>query len=268
MRLKFRIKKCIGVLLVCLCMGSCVARKDVVYFLDQDELNDQLSDLNLSSGSNPTITYNDQLAITVTALEQEAAIPFNLPMVGTGTIIDNELTPNRTQPQIQTYLVDSSGNIEFPVLGSIEVYGLTRKELAQKLKERISAYVKEPVVIVRISNFKITVLGEVARPGTFSINDEYISLPKALGLAGDLTIYGKRKNIKILRETDGKMIQASLDLTDKAIVSSPFYYLKQNDIIYVEPNKPQRQAASYNRNASVYISVASVLVSLIVLIAR
>ena len=268
MRLKFRIKNWVGILIMSLCLGSCVSRKDVVYFLDQDELKEQLPELNLSAASNPSITYNDQLAITVTALEQETAIPFNLPMVGTGTILDNNLIPNRTQAQVQTYLVDAEGFIDFPVLGSIEVYGLTRKELAQKLKERIAAYVKDPVVIVRISNFKITVLGEVARPGTYGISDEYISLPKALGLAGDLTIYGKRKNIKILRETDGKMIQASLDLTDKAIVSSPFYYLKQNDIIYVEPNKPQRQAASYNRNASVYISVASVLVSLIVLIAR
>ncbi|EAQ47937.1 polysaccharide export outer membrane protein [Leeuwenhoekiella blandensis MED217] len=249
-------------------MGSCVSRKEIVYFYDEEEVQQQIQELKLSEASNPTITYNDQLAITVTALEQETAIPFNLPMVGTGTILDNNLIPNRTQAQVQTYLVDPEGEIDFPVLGKIEVYGLTRKELAALLKERIAAYVKDPMVIVRISNFKVTVLGEVARPGTFSISDEYLSLPKALGLAGDLTIYGRRKNVKVLREQDGKMLQATLDLTEPGIVESPFYYLKQNDIVYVEPNGPQRQAASYNRNASVYISVASVLVSLMVLISR
>ncbi|WP_128763394.1 polysaccharide biosynthesis/export family protein [Leeuwenhoekiella aestuarii] len=256
------------ILLVLLSCISCVSRKEIVYFIDDEVTTKEFKEFNLSSQNNVTIKTNDQLAITVTALEQEAAIPFNLPMVGTGTILDNELTPNRTQPQIQTYLVSNDGEIDFPVLGEINVLGLTRNELAALLKEKIALYIKNPMVIVRISNFRITVLGEVARPGTFSVSDEYISLPKALGLAGDLTIYGKRKNIKVLREEGEKMIQMSLDLTDPGIVESPYYYLRQNDIVYVEPNKPQRQAANYNRNASVYISVASVLVSLIVLIAR
>jgi len=267
MSLLIRFKYSVGLLLLILSLGSCVSRKEIVYFHD-DELQQQIQELKLSETANPTVTYNDQLAITVTALEQEAALPFNLPMVGVGTIVDNELTPMRTQPQIQTYLVDNQGQIDFPVLGKVMVYGLTRNEIADLLKKRITPYVKNPMVIVRIANFKISVLGEVARPGTFNISDEYLSLPKALGLAGDLTIYGKRRNVKVLREQDGKMLQATLDLTEPSIVESPFYYLKQNDIVYVEPNGPQRQAASYNRNASVYISVASVLVSLMVLLSR
>ena len=121
---------------------------------------------------------------------------------------------------------------------------------------------------IRLSNFQVSVLGEVARPGTFAVSDEYMSLPKALGLAGDLTIYGKRDNVLVMREEEDGIKKVYLDLTDNEIVNSPYYYLQQNDVVYVEPNGPQRQSASYNRNASIYISIASVLVSLAVLISR
>ena len=168
--------------------------------------------------------------------------------------------------QLQTYLVDSDGNIEFPVLGTVNVAGLNRQQLATKLKTEITEYVQDPIVNVRIVNFQVSVLGEVARPGTFDIRDEYLSLPKALGFAGDLTIYGRRNNVLVMREDNGKKIHEYLDLTDPNVINSPFYYLQQNDVVYVEPNGAQMQSASYNRNAGVYISIASVLISLAVLI--
>ena len=170
--------------------------------------------------------------------------------------------------QLQTYLVDSDGNIGFPILGTVEVQGMNRQELAAKLEKRVSEYVQDPIVNVRIVNFQLSVLGEVNRPGTFDIRDEYLSLPKALGLAGDMSIYGRRDNVLVVREENGKKTHAYLDLTDAEVINSPYYYLQQNDVVYVEPNGAQRQSASYNRNAGVYISIASVVISLIVLITK
>ena len=248
-------------------LSSCVSREEMVYFQNLDGLKRQES--SASMYDNLEIKPNDQLSITVSAEEIEAAMPFNLPFVGnimggrTG-----EMRVNGT-PALQNYLVNAEGEIQFPVLGTIKVAGLNRKELAKKLKEDIAAYIQNPIVMVRISNFQVTVLGEVNQPGTFPVNDEYLSLPKALGMAGDLTIYGKRKNVLVVRESgNGEKKHAYLDLTDADIVDSPFYYLQQNDVVYVEPNGPQLQSASYNRNASVYISIASVLVSLAVLLTR
>ena len=247
-------------------MNSCVSRKEIVYFQGLDKAGAKLES-NKEKGLE--IKPNDLLTISVSAPEQEAALPFNLPVIGvpqTGAEIGG-LSVNGRQ-QLQTYLVDSDGNIEFPILGTLAVAGLNRQQLSAKLKKKISDYVQEPIVNVRIVNFQVSVLGEVARPGTFDIRDEYLSLPKALGLAGDLTIYGRRDNVLVMREENGKKIHAYLDLTDPEVIDSPFYYLEQNDVVYVEPNGAQRQSASYNRNAGVYISIASVLISLIVLITK
>jgi polysaccharide export outer membrane protein len=172
------------------------------------------------------------------------------------------------QPQLQPYLVDSEGLINFPELGRIKVEGMTRIDLAEDLQEQLLKYVDKPIVNVRIVNFQVSVLGEVNRPGTFTITDEYLTVSKALGLAGDMTIYGKRKNVLVVREEDGSKSHAYLDLTQAEVLNSPYYYLKQNDVVYVEPNRAQRQSSIYNRNASIYISIASVIVSLTVLFAR
>jgi len=246
-----------------LLLSSCVSRKEIVYFQGLEEAEQQLTS---NQQGNLIIKPNDLLTISVTAPEQEAAIPFNMAVVGAGNVMD--ATSTTGQPKLQSYLVDADGNIEFPILGMVKVADLTRQELASSLKEKISKYVQDPILNIRIINFQVSVLGEVARPGTFSINDEYLSLPKALGLAGDMTIYGLRNNVLVMREENGKKTHAYLDLTDANIINSPYYYLKQNDVVYIEPNGAQRQASSYNRNTSVYISIASVLVSLIVLISR
>lgn len=259
-------KPAFAALVFSLLISSCVSRKEIVYFQGLDETEAKI-DSNQEKGLE--IKPNDLLTISVSAPEQEAALPFNLPVIGvpqSGAELGG-LTVNGRQ-QLQTYLVDSDGNIEFPILGTVEVAGLNRQQLSGKLKNKISDYVQDPIVNVRIVNFQVSVLGEVARPGTFDIRDEYLSLPKALGLAGDLTIYGRRDNVLVMREENGKKVHAYLDLTDPTVINSPFYYLQQNDVVYVEPNGAQRQSASYNRNAGVYISIASVLISLIVLITK
>lgn len=266
MNFNFLSKPALAALVFSLFISSCVSRKEIVYFQGLDQAEAKL-DANQKHGLE--IKPNDLLTISVSAPEQEAALPFNLPVVGvpqSGAELGG-LSVNGRQ-QLQTYLVDSDGNIEFPILGTVEVAGLNRQQLSEKLKKKISDYVQDPIVNVRIVNFQVSVLGEVGRPGTFDIRDEYLSLPKALGLAGDLTIYGRRDNVLVMREENGKKVHAYLNLTDPEVINSPFYYLQQNDVVYVEPNGAQRQSASYNRNAGVYISIASVLISLIVLITK
>ena len=257
-------KRSLVVISTLLLLSSCVSRKEIVYFQGLDKAETTLKE---NQQNSLHIKQNDLLTISVSAPEQEAALPFNLPVIGVpqGGAELGGLSVNGRQ-QMQTYLVDSDGNIEFPVLGTVNVAGLNRQQLATKLKTEITEYVQDPIVNVRIVNFQVSVLGEVARPGTFDIRDEYLSLPKALGFAGDLTIYGRRNNVLVMREDNGKKIHEYLDLTDPNVINSPFYYLQQNDVVYVEPNGAQMQSASYNRNAGVYISIASVLISLAVLI--
>ncbi|NJY64069.1 polysaccharide export protein [Salinimicrobium sp. CDJ15-81-2] len=247
-------------LLALLLAGSCVSGKKITYYQNMEAVEKEAS----AAKKSLEIMPNDLLTISVAAENLEAVQPFNLPVIGMPSTGD--ATRVSGQPQLQTYLVDSEGNIEFPVLGTVHVAGMTRQELSQKLQKKIAVYVQNPIINIRIVNFQVTVLGEVANPGTFSIPDEYLSLNKALGFAGDLTIYGKRENVLIIREgLEGKTYNY-VDLTDADLLNSPFYYLQQNDVVYVEPNNAQKQGAAYNRNASVYISIASVLISLAILL--
>jgi len=245
---------------------SCVSRKEIVYFQGLETAQHQLED---NVAKNVHIQASDLLTINVSASEPDAAIPFNLTV---GTMSQNitgmDQLGLQTRPQMQTYHVNKKGQISFPVLGTIKVSGLSAQDLSDKLAGQLSTYIQEPIVNVRLVNFQVSILGEVNRPGTFDVNDDQISLPKALGFAGDLTIYGKRNNVLVVRQEDQKKSYAYLDLTDPETINSPFYYLQQNDVVYIEPNKAQIQSASYNRNATVYISIASVLVSLAVLLTR
>ncbi|MGM1057518.1 MAG: polysaccharide biosynthesis/export family protein [Bacteroidota bacterium] len=245
-------------------LNSCVSGKKITYFQNMEQL-EQLAE---TTKTGLSIKPNDLITISVAAYNMEAALPFNLTVAGAATGGgDAGLRVGGTQ-QLQPFLVDSDGNIEFPQLGTLKVAGMNRQELSGKLKTLISEYVKEPIVNVRIVNFQVSVLGEVNRPGTFSVPDEYLSLPKALGLAGDMSIYGQRENVLVVREENGQKTYAYLDLTDANVMNSPYYYLKQNDMVYVEPNNAQKQGAGYNRNSTVYISIASVLISLAILITR
>lgn len=239
---------------------SCASRKDIVYFQDIEDI-DKLASRVIYD---PVLQPDDLLTITVSALNMETVMPFNLPVVA---YMDTGQRASGT-PQLQTYLLDSHGNVEFPVIGTIQLGGLTRSEAVSLLRKEISQYVKNPVVNIRIMNYRVTVLGEVVRPGAYTIPNERITIMEALGLAGDLTVYGKRDNILIIRDKNGEKTYTRVDITKKDILESPYYYLQQNDVIYVEPNKAQVQASTYNRNATVVISIASVIIALISVLTR
>jgi len=246
-------------------ISSCVSRQEIVYFQGLEEAEAKMAE---QTNKSLQIKPSDLLTITVSAAQQEAALPFNLPVIGVPQGGGEMGLSTTGRQQLQTYLVGKQGFIDFPFLGEVKVKGYTQEELASKLKDQIKKYIPDPIVNVRIINFQISVLGEVNRPGTFEVQDDYFTLPQALGLAGDMSIYGKRDNILVMREEEGRTTHAYLDLGDANIIHSPYYYLQQNDVVYVEPNSPQMQSASYNRNAGVYISIASVLVSVAVLLTR
>lgn len=239
---------------------SCVSKKKVLYLQDIEIISDNPANTNY----NISIRPNDLLTINVSALNPEAVAPFNQPLFGRNSI-DGTV---QTAQQLQTYLVSVDGTIEFPMIGTVALSGLTRTDATAKVKELISKYVKDPIVNIRILNFKVSVLGEVQGPGTFTINDERITVLEALGLAGDMTIFGDRKNVKIIREINGVKSYGELDFTSAAIIDSQFYYLQQNDVVIVSPNQAQIQSSSFNRNTSVFISVAGIIISVISVLTR
>jgi len=238
---------------------SCGTPKDIVYFEDEP------IEGGLLMAEPKEILYkpDDILTINVSALDPDTVKPFNLPVVANNT---SDVVSSQGRLQLQTYLVDYDGNIEFPVLGRLKVAGLTRRELTSLLVERIGTMANNPIVNVRLANFTITIIGEVTRPGTFTIQDERITVLEALGLASDLTIYGKRKNVLIIREVDGRKKFANIDLTSINTVNSPVYYLQQNDVIYVEPNKARKRQSTYTQNNVVLISAISTLASITAII--
>lgn len=243
-------------LIAVLVLVSCGSRKNIVYFQDEP-----IDDGVLVSEPKPIIYKPDDiLTINVSALDPDTVKPFNLQVVSNND--SNILNANGRQ-QFQSYLIDYDGNIDFPVLGKLKVAGLNRPQLTAMLVEKISEYANNPIVNVRLSNFTITILGEVRNPGTFTIEDERITLLEALGLADDLTIFGKRKNVLLIREVDGKKKFAKIDLTSVNAVNSPVYYLQQNDVIYVEPNNARIRSSTYNQNNSVLISAIGTLTTII-----
>ncbi|MBL7473754.1 polysaccharide biosynthesis/export family protein [Robertkochia sp. 1368] len=244
---------------VILMLSSCVSRKKVAYFQNIDQAMAAAKQVNYT----PQIQANDMLQITVSSYDLKAVQPFNLPLVNSQGITG---MGGGMQNQLQAYLVDSDGNIQFPVLGELKVAGMTRQELIKDLENRIGEYVVDPIINIRIVNYKVSVIGEVTRPGTYNIQDERITLPEALAMAGDMTIYGRRDNVMVIREQNGIKSYGSVDLTKADLIDSPFYYLQQNDVIYIEPNKAQTQAAAYNRNIPLFVSVASIILSVIVVI--
>lgn len=232
---------------------NCVSSNKINYFEKNNSIN--LNEMLLDY--EPTLQKGDILTINVSAIENEAALPFNL-----------FEAPNSPNLIPLPYIVNAEGEINFPVLGKIKVINLTTKELTENLTERLSPYLKMPIVNIRITNFQVTVLGEVKTPGRFFILNERISILDALGLAGDLTIYGDRQNITLVREKDGKRNFQKIDLTDKNLFNAPYFYLSQNDALYVASNKTKVNSSSVGPNTSVVISSISILVTLIAILVR
>jgi len=242
---------------VLLLVNSCAPAKDIQYF--QDTENQVLKSTTPSFSA--TIQSGDLLFINVTAINAEAAIPFNL---YESPIVQNSV--GNIKPI--SYLVDDDGYINFPVLGALKVDGYTTKQLVRKLETDLTEYIHKPTINIRFANFRVSVLGEVARPGTFQVTNERISIVEAIALAGDLTIYGQRTNVLLVRIENGEKVFIPIDLTNKTLFNSPYYNLKQNDIIYISPNKTRVNASTIGPNTSVIISSASLLITLLALIIK
>ena len=248
-------------------LSSCTSKKKLDYLQNIESVALEASMKNAKS----TIQPNDQLVIMVTAKDMDVVKPFNQNF-SSGQILQYSLPSNNAPAQSQTsasgptYMVDSQGNIEFPVIGKINTENKTTEELRDILKKEISKYVLNPQVSVRNTNYKITVLGEVNRPGTYNIPDAQTTLLEVLGLAGDLSIYGNREDILVVRNIDGIMSKERIDLTKADFINSPFFYLKQNDVIIVSPNETKQKSARLDPNAGIYISVASIVVTILALI--
>lgn len=243
--------------------AGCTAYKNVPYMQDS-ELYDLQESLPMYDAK---IMPKDLLTITVNTTDPEAAAPFNLTVQTSANATRS--TSLTSQASLQQYLVSNEGSIDFPVLGTLHVSGLTKSEAENLIREKLGNYLKEtPIVTVRMTNYKISVLGEVANPGMFTINNEKVNIFEALALAGDLTIWGMRDNVKLIREdADGKRNIISLNLNKSDILTSPYYYLQQNDIIYVTPNKMKAKNSDIGQSTSLWFSGTSILISLVSMIA-
>jgi len=244
-------------ILLTLILFSCASRDKIIYYENAEKIISE-SIQKVETRIQP----DDLLMIIVSSLEPELSIPFNLSST-TAVTVGNQAGVGQQSQQL--YLVDGNGSIEFPVLGKINILNKTKNEVTQELQTKISKYITNPIVNVRIMNFKVTVQGEVNTPGVHTVNSERLTITEALSLSGDLTIYGERKNILVIREENGIRISKRLDLTKTDFINSPFYYLKQNDIVYVEPNKTKINSSAVGPNATIFISVASLLITILAL---
>ncbi len=257
------------VTLFCL-IFSCKAKEDIDYMKNIEETAIQTS----IQTSTFTIQPGDQLVISVTAKDNDVVKPFNQNYSSSDVSqfsLPSSNLPVQAQSSVSgpTYLVDSKGNIQFPIIGELNTKGKTIENFREELKEKLTKYVKNPGVNIRNTNFKVTVLGEVSKPGVFLIPDgQSMTLLTTLGFAGDLTIYGQRKNVLVIRNVDGNTTKQYIDITDAAFINSPYYYVKQNDVIYVSPNKTKKNSSAFGPQAGIWISVASVVVGLLALLFR
>lgn len=237
-----------------LMLGSCGSAKKVAYFQNIDTLN-----LANSRGLyDAKIMPKDMLSITVNTTDPQASLPFNLSLGGgsqTGSGSGNN----------QTYLVDNDGNIQFPVVGRIKVAGLTKSQCEDAIRAQVLPYLaktENPVITVRMSSYHVTVIGEVGSPGVIPVTTEKMSIIEAIATAGDLTIYGKRDNVLLIREdANGQKSQHRLNLNDANIINSPYYYLQQNDVLYVEPNSAKRQSSTIGQSTTLWFSVVGIITS-------
>lgn len=239
---------------------SCASRKDVVYYQDIDTFPNSKLDLDYEI----TIQPDDLLSIIVSADNPEVALPFNLPTIASPA--PSRPDQVRSQETLQLYLVDHQGMINFPVIGKLKISGMTRTQVLELLKEKVGEYVKDPMITMRLTNFKVSIQGEVTMPGVYPVTTERITLIEALSMARDLTILGKRNNILIIREIDGVRTYNRVDITKSDFINSPFYYLAQNDVVYVEPNKNKVNGSAVGPNTGVLISVTSLIITVITLI--
>lgn len=231
-------------------LSGCTTSKKIIYFQNLDDANLKP----LDTAYEAVIKKDDRLTIVVSGPDKFVCAPYNLTineMNSNGSVVTGGNPENSTLG----YLVDSNGDIDFPILGKIHVEGMTRNQLVNYLTEEIGKDIKEPIVYVSFRNYKITVLGEVKNPGTYTFDSEKVNILQALGYAGDLNLTAKRQDILLLREVDGVLTHQRIDLREKDILQSPYFYLQQNDIIYVQPS------ATRVATATTAVSIWSVILS-------
>jgi len=238
-------------------LTSCATRKEIVYFQDIDALNMQ----QINQTFEPIIEPNDILHISISSISEEVIKPF---------LKTPSLTANvgNTNPGLQGYLVSKDGLIRFPVIGDVQVAGDTREQVIEKLKSKLTEYVKDVVVDVRIMNFDVTILGEVNNPGKFNVKDERVTLPEAIALAGDFSEDGRRDQVTVIREIDGVRQVARIDFTKADFFSSPFYFLKQNDVVYIEPTLKGVRKSGFIPDVPALLSLVTVVLSTVILLTR
>lgn len=244
-------------LLTAALFSSCVPKKDIIY------LQGSQTSQNTPANYEPLIQKDDLLFINVSSSQAEAVAPFNLDSQSLSTAGQSGYSNHK-----QSYLVDNKGNIEFPVLGTTAVSGYTIDELRDYLKGKLKPYVTDAVINIRIINFKVTIAGEVNQPGVVTTESQRFTLLEALAKAGDLTLYGKRDNILIVRDFQGVKSYNRVDITQADFVNSPFYYLDQNDYIYVEPRKAKIDSTAIGTNVPFIVSIVGILLTTTLILTR
>lgn len=261
MNFKFGIMRYILPLLaVAVVLCSCGSAKNIAYLQDATA-----GDVTALDPYTNIIKPGDMLSIVVSSSKPELATPFNLYSVRAQM---STITQQAMQRQeMEGYTVNSNGSIDFPILGTIHVAGMTRNDLVEMLKMRLVEYMPDPIVTINFINFNITVIGEVNHPGTFRITGDRVSVLEALGMAGDMTEFGDRENVMVIRETNGVREIGRLNIKSKKIFESPFYYLQQNDVVCVDPtNARARETSVFQQNLPTIVSLGSLASSIAMLI--
>lgn len=238
--------------LIIITINSCGLKKEVVYFKNSETI-----DLELKEHS-PKLKKDDFISILVLGGDESTMKIVNTPQVqgamrgyATGT------------PTSNGYLIDQKGEINFPLIGKIKLEGLSRDQAISLIEEKLSSLINKPVVTLQIQNFHVTILGEIKTPGTFTIPNEKVNILELLGIAGDLTIYGARKNILVLREENGRKKEYRIDITKSDFINSPVYNLQQNDVVYIEPNQSKVNSSRVSSTAGIFVSVATLIITTI-----
>lgn len=246
-------------LFILVSLTSCLSKKKVIYLQGQQAASQS------AVNYEPIIQNDDLLSISIISSNPELASPFNIEQLLSAGSSGGGAGNN----QIRTsYLVDQDGTIDFPVLGKIKVAGINKTELKQYFKDRLSIYIKDPIINIRILNYKVSILGEVKGPGQYTIGSERLTLLELISNAGDLTFYGKRDNILIIRDYMGTKTYNRVDITKADFVNSPFYYLDQNDVVYVEPRRAKFDSTAIGTNVTTIISIFGFVLTTTLLLTR
>jgi polysaccharide export outer membrane protein len=259
--------KYIFLLLIILSFLSCNVKKNLVYFQGGDSSKDSTitDQLKLNTSYNLIFKTDDLIYIDVNSADVESLKPFMKEDLTGGNQVPGYINGISAKGG---YLIDFNGNINFPLIGQVKIGGLSRSDATQEIQAKLREFINDAIVTLRIQNFKVTILGDVRVPGTYNIPNERLTLVEALGLAGDLNITGVRNNVLVIREESGIKKEFRIDLTKNDIFTSPVYYLNQNDVVYVEPNRAKRNTSIVSSTAGIFISVASLVITTINVITK